>query len=291
MPRCRASCPVLPMRPTLKDLSSASSSSTRAASSTAAAQARAVLSELGEPRQQAVFGIAAVVGRAAHRGELAPATGRGRSAAAPADDRSGRADPSCRRETRRPGAGGRVARLRRQQDQQRRFELGIVEQLVTGAPPPLVERQQRRHFVVHLDARRQPGLDREGREDPLREGMQACRWRPRRAVRARRHSARGPRGQVSSARTRSSRRSRTRSRNSAAAFSVKVIAATLRIGDREIGPVGGDQLDDPIDEHGRLAGARAGLDEQGLVEARPHGLAGFAVGEECVAHTAPIRTR
>ena len=56
---------------------------------------------------------------------------------------------------------------------------------------------------------------------------------------------------------------RMRSRSSAAAFSVNVIAAIERIGT----PAVGDQRDDPVDEHRRLAGTGAGLDEQRLVEA------------------------
>ena len=61
---------------------------------------------------------------------------------------------------------------RGEQDQQRRFERGVVEQVITGSPPPLLERQQRRDLVVHIDPRRQPRLDRERGENPLRERVQ-----------------------------------------------------------------------------------------------------------------------
>ena len=55
-----------------------------------------------------------------------------------------------------------------------RLELGIVEQVVAGAAPAIIEGDQRRHFVAHLDARRQSRLDRKRGENPLRERVQGA---------------------------------------------------------------------------------------------------------------------
>ena len=166
----------------------------------------------------------------------------------------------------------------REQDQQRRLELGIVEEIVTGAPPPLVEREQRRDFVVDFDTRRQAGLDRERGEDPLRERVE-----------------RADRGVVEVVEGVVAAIARDRVERVVAGAVLELRAHTIAelgrglLGERdrghashrhgEVGTVDRDQLDDPIDQDRRLPGARAGLDEEHLVEARAHRFARGAVGE------------
>ena len=112
---------------------------------------------------------------------------------------------------------------------------------------------------THLDARREPGLDRVLARADVARTRAASTPRSRRARRARR----GPLSFVRHVRRRraaaacsSSRR--MRSRSSAAAFSVNVTAAISRIGtpDRVV------ERHDTVDERLGLARTRAGLHEQ-----------------------------
>ena len=61
-----------------------------------------------------------------------------------------------------------------EEDEHRRLERGVVEQLVDELVPARFERQARRDLVAHLDARRQSDLDRELGEDALRKRVQGA---------------------------------------------------------------------------------------------------------------------
>ena len=50
--------------------------------------------------------------------------------------------------------------------------VGVVEQLVEQVLPALVERQLALQLVEHVEARRQPGLDRELEQDAAGEGVE-----------------------------------------------------------------------------------------------------------------------
>ena len=58
---------------------------------------------------------------------------------------------------------------------------------------------------------------------------------------------------------------------------------------RQVGTVGRDELHDPVDEHLRLSGARARLDEERLVEPVAHDVAGNRVAHSAL--TAPRSAR
>ena len=145
---------------------------------------------------------------------------------------------------------------RREAEHDHRLMFGFVDEPVHEPFPARVERDTGRDLVADLDARREPGLDRELGEEPLRERVQGA---DRGAVEVvERSCAR----RVGRARCCSSS-ARTRYRNSAAAFSVNVIAAMLRIGmpDRT-------SADDAADQRRGLAGARTRFDEQRARRAR-----------------------
>ena len=60
----------------------------------------------------------------------------------------------------------------RQQEQDRALELGVVEELVAERAPAPLELDAGADLVEHLDPRREPGLDRVLREEPLGERVQ-----------------------------------------------------------------------------------------------------------------------
>jgi hypothetical protein len=167
---------------------------------------------------------------------------------------------------------------RREHDEQRLLEVGIVEQLIARAPPARLERQQRRHFVVHRDAGRQAGLERERSEDPLRERVQRADRGVVELVERIRASLLHERGLVGVARV---------ALELLANAVPQLGRGLLGKGDRgdaahrhrPARTIGDHQLDDPVDQHRCFPGAGAGLDEQGLVETRPHRVARFVVGE------------
>ena len=114
---------------------------------------------------------------AQRRTDRASAASTGASAARAA---AGRARDPC---ARRRGPSWRCTRARAcaaparrgvgvEREEQRALERGVVEQLVDEAGPALLERELRRDVVEHLDARREPGLDRVLGEEPLRERVQ-----------------------------------------------------------------------------------------------------------------------
>ena len=150
---------------------------------------------------------------------------------------------------------------------------GSSSRLVAGAPPALLEREQRRHFVTHLDARGQSGLHGKCSEDALREGVKRADRGVVERLECARRTACAPSGSIVG---------RSRLRLQLAAHTVAELGGGLlgerdrgdaAHGNRELRPVGGDELDDPVDEHRRLARARPRFDEQRLVESRPHRIA------------------
>ena len=142
-------------------------------------------------------------------------------------------------------------------------EIDRAEHAVDLLLPPASELQQALDFVEHLHVGRKAGLDRMLREDALGEGVDGADRRGSRDRPARPRPAPGrwhpSPGRGSGART--LRGSATR--NSLAAASVKVIAAISRIGT----PRSQDERHHAVDELLGLPRARAGLDEQQLVEA------------------------
>ena len=142
----------------------------------------------------------------------------------------------------------------------------IVEELVEERPPPFVEGQHRLDLVEHLERRRQPGLEGMLGEDALRERVQG---RDRRFVDlrhcARRDSAGPGRGlELSSHPVAQLGRRRLGERDGRDAAHLGAVS---------------HQLDEASDERGGLAGAGAGFDEEGRVEALPYLGAGRSVGD------------
>ena len=220
-----ASCPCGPTLPTLNDGFSAPQQLDALGVVDRVAQPVGVLRELAEPTGQPVVVGSAHWSPSAHsRVELGepPVDLDVAGARAARPTRSSRSQLSS--STSATAAEVLEPHARREHQNDRRLELGIVEQLVDEPPPALVERDARRDLVADLDPRRQPGLDRELGEDALRERVQ-------RADRGRVELVERTRARSSSPRMRCSQLgSRTRSRSSAAAFSVNVIAAIARIG-------------------------------------------------------------
>ena len=161
---------VLPQPFTLNDGLSASSNSMRRVVDRAA-NPLGVRAELVEPLEQVVVGVSAVFAlgdRGVELGEpRVELQGRQcRWVADPIEE-----IPVVVEELGHPAQVLELA-ARAEQHEHRGLERGIVEEIVTGAAPARVEREQRRHLVVHLDARRQAGLDRERGENALRERVQ-----------------------------------------------------------------------------------------------------------------------
>ena len=289
--RRRASCPCRPTLPArearrLRARCPGRAASSRSSSSSIAAQPLGVGGDLVEARAEQVVAVAAVAPLGAHRVELrrAPAPARrptaGGSAAVSgtrSSTRSQLASNAAARASRAsaPHAGG-------EQEQERALERRVGEQLLAErAPPPLVL-DAGADLVEHLDARREAGLDRVLGQDPLGERVQradggAVELVERRAAAARRRRGRPPPA-------RSCRARRTRSRSSAPAFSVNVMAA---IAASSTAPLG-DEGDDAVDEGGGLARAGAGLDEQRLVERVDDAVAGGLVGQDAASVTGQL---
>ena len=151
----------------------------------------------------------------------------------------------------------------------------VAEQRVDDSGPTLVEVDQRRHLVHDLYRRRQPGLDGVLDEDPLGEGVEGAQ---RSAV----EFDQCPGGDLGLG---------------ALPGGHRLEAATdpvTELGGRPVGEGdGGDVLDghareheghDAVDECAGLAGAGAGLDEQGGAE-----VGGDAVARRLVDGHAPVR--
>ena len=120
--------------------------------------------------------------------------------------------------------------------------------------PPLLEVDRLADLVEHLEARRHADCQAVLGEQPAGERVQR---------RHRRVAERGQRPFDERARRPPSSSSRTRTRSSAAAFSVNVIAAIWLMSTPAL-----DQCADAVDEDRRLAGAGARLDEQRVVRDR-----------------------
>ena len=157
--------------------------------------------------------------------------------------------------------GAQLARIdsRRVEQQEGALELGVVEELVERSGEPSIEGHAGRDLVEHLDLRGELRLDRVLAEDPLREGVQRADRGPvelpQRLAAAPGLLRSGSSG--SAARSWSSRR--MRSRSSAPAFSVNVIAAIDRSSTAPLD----HERDDPADQRGGLARSGARLHEQG----------------------------
>ena len=122
-----------------------------------------------------------------------------------------------------------------------------------GSQPAPLELDVGADLVEHLDARREPGLDRVLHEDPLGERVEGADRRPVELVDRLLTPARRRTSPLPPASSRMPRaRVRMRSRSSAAAFSVKVMAAM----DASSASPSRDELDHPADEGGRLARTR-----------------------------------
>ena len=281
-------CPTASLGTTLVAASSSSTPARRRRPRRAAGAPYSL--ELGEPREQLVVVGRSSVGVAHDASSRRAGGGRGRRLASAAARRCGRGGPSCRRATRatrRRWSSGRAAAAATSSDG---LELGIVEQVVTECRATARRTTSSDDdFVVHLDARRQAGLDRERGEDPLRERSAGCRSRRRRARRAPRAPLRSTASRVAALAAR---------RSSSLAHTIAQLGRGLlgegdrgdaRIGTGRSGPSAVTQLDDPLDEHGRLAGARAGLDEQRLVEPRADRITRGAIGEDRSCR--PLRDR
>ncbi len=161
---------------------------------------------------------------------------------------------------------------RGEENEHRRLELGVVEHLVDELAPARFERNSRGDLVAHRDARRQTDLDRELREDALREGVEGA-----------------DRGGVEVVERGSAPGADDRGRPLVVGEAPELVTDAIAqlgrglLGERDrgdrvnrrgkIGPVGRDERDDAVDQGLGLARARAGLDEQRRVE----------LGADCIA--------
>ena len=114
-----------------------------------------------------------------------------------------------------------------EQQQEGAFELGVGQELVAKRRPAALEGHRRADLVEHLDPRRQPGLDRVLGEQTLGERVERADGRAVELLQSDSGSA-APRSPSGSASAAFSSSARIRSRSSAPAFSVKVIAAIRR---------------------------------------------------------------
>ena len=269
--RSRRSPPNLPGR--RGSLCSSTSSTSSSSVPSAIADSTSSCSQAGEPGLQ-TFGQpiarADVSAQAAAGRGRRPAPGRGRSAVGPG--RAGRGPRTRSQLSSRRSATAAQLRVRDAELQRQRqgpFELGPFDELGVEGLEALVEVEVGGDLVLHGDRRREPGLDGVRGEHPLGEGVQRAQRGLVEVVEGGGEAA----GVSSSSPARRWSATRTRWRNSSAAFSVNVMAAIDSIGDARR-----DQGHHPVDELRGLAGPGPGGHEQGRVQvggdARADGLVG-----------------
>ena len=254
------------------------------------AQSVPIVGELVETREHGVGVGPAVDARCAHRVELLEPTVERQPG-----QRRRLADPIEQVPVVVEHLGHRAEMLQlhvgREEDEHRRLERRIVEELVDELVPARLERETRRDLVAHFDPGRQSDLDREFGEDALRKRVQGGDGGRVEVVE--RGLAAGPHDLRLGG--------RRRPPPELPANTVTELRRGLlgerdggdrRHRDGKVGSVGGDQSDDPVDERGRLARARAGLDEQSGAELGPYCfargcIAGIVEEGELVGHSSP----
>ena len=147
-----------------------------------------------------------------------------------------------------------------EEQQEGALECGVGQQLVAERRPAGLEGDRRAHLVEHLDPGRQAGLDRVLGEQALGEGVQRADGGAVELFEG--QPAARPASPSGSASAAFSSAARMRSRSSAPAFSVKVMAAMRRSSACPLRHQG----QDPVDQGRGLARPGAGLDEEGGVE-------------------------
>jgi hypothetical protein len=164
----------------------------------------------------------------------------------------------------------------RHREQQRLRDRVVVQQLLLQLGPAFLEGDRGTYLVQDVDEWRQAGFDRMGEQDLLGEGVQGADGGGVEVVQ-------GCVGEVAGGLFRAfSNSTRSRSRSSAPAFSVKVTAAIVRSGT----PSRRTSVVTRSTSAWRLAGSGARFDEEGRVGVGPDPVAGRTV-QQLLSHRRP----